>query len=182
MSKELLTRKFSILCRYLPYGVQVLYKNEIYDLIGLTNLGQKSANILKPFASDVGQWVPILEVIPILRPFKRLSEVITWKNKAVVPAIQLARIALNDENFSRTYDITDEDDRYITVKTEKEGEDEPVFVDILPGDFDCYSETVDEEGDSTPFSTWNVNKYIHTLYSMGFAVSMKEDEFIERKD
>jgi len=182
MSKEFLTRKFSILCRYLPYGLQVSYKNETYDLIGLTVLGEKSANISKPLASDCGQWVPLSEVIPILRPFESLSEVIAWKAKAVVPAIQLARIALNDENFSRTYDVVGEDDSYVTVKTEKEGEDNPTFVDILSGDFDCYSESLDEEGDTTPESTWNVNKYIHTLYSMGFAVSLKEDEFIKRKD
>lgn len=57
------------LCPRIPYGVKVRYKNEVYDMVGVTN---DKAIIVKPLMSEL-KGVELTEIKPYLRPIGTIT-------------------------------------------------------------------------------------------------------------
>lgn len=70
MTKKLKTELFSEICSRIPYGLQINYKGDIYDVIGA--FGNDKLLCVKPFMSKM-EVLPITKVKLYLKPLYDLS-------------------------------------------------------------------------------------------------------------
>lgn len=166
-------RALKVLSKYFPYGLRVTHTDDLTVDTPVRDLTKEYV------VTAAANRYPLEKVLPILRPLDELTRPVTYRGKTIIPAEELAKLAVDllDDVHNRVR-VTETASGVVTVEVywSEEGNFYTVYL-WRDGFSNNDPEFIAVSLDDTDIPAKNILYILDLLYELQFAVGLAESEY-----